>query len=152
VVSTFGVMFVPDPERAAAEMLRVCRPGGHIGLANWTPAGFVGQMFKIVGGYVPPPAGIRSPLQWGTEERLGELFAPASSCTATARHFVFRYRDAQEWLDTFRSYYGPTFKAFAALDEERGAAFEHDLLDLANGRNTSADGAWRVPAEYLEVV
>ena len=151
VVSTFGVMFVPDPPRAAAELLRVTRPGGRIGLANWTPAGFIGQMFKIVGKHVPPPAGIRSPLEWGTEARLSELFEGAS-VAAQARHFVFRYRSAQDWLDTFRSFYGPTLKAFGTLDETAAAAFERELLELAEAHNTSTDGALRIPSEYLEVV
>jgi SAM-dependent methyltransferase len=152
VLSTFGVMFVPDPQRAADEMLRVTRPGGRIGLANWTPGGFVGQMFKIVGRNVPPPAGIRSPLEWGTEARLGELFAGAARVDVQTRHFVFRYRSAQHWLDTFRSYYGPTHKAFGSLDEAAAATFAQELLDLARVHNTSTDGALRIPSEYVEVV
>jgi SAM-dependent methyltransferase len=153
VVSTFGVMFTPNQEQAAAELLRVCRPGGRIGLTNWTPAGFVGRMFKIVGAHVPPPAGISSPLLWGTDERLGELFGPGvRSLSTPRREFVFRYRSAQDWLDTFRTYYGPTLKAFGALDEAGAAAFERELLALAESANTSTTGRLRVPSEYVEAV
>lgn len=154
VLSTFGVMFSPDQERAATELLRVCRPGGRIGLANWTPTGFVGQMFKIVGRYAPPPAGVASPLAWGTEPRLAELFGGATTAVdAEPRHFVFRYRSAQHWLDTFRTYYGPMLRAFAAVeDDDARAALEHDLLDLADRCDTSATTALRLPSEYLEVV
>ena len=151
VLSTFGVMFTPNQEQAASELIRVCRPGGRIGLANWTPAGFIGQMFKIVGGYVAPPAGVRSPLEWGTEGRLAELFA-GHDVHIESKHFVFRYRSAQHWLDTFRSYYGPTLKAFAALDEAQRSAFECALLVLAETHNTATDGTLRVPSEYLEIV
>jgi SAM-dependent methyltransferase len=152
VLSTYGVMFTPNQERAAAEMLRVCRPGGRIGLANWTPAGFVGQMFKVIGGHVPPPAGVRSPLEWGTEARLKELLAGAERIDAQSRTFVIRYRSAEHWLDTFRTYYGPIFKAFAALDDNAGRQLERDLLDLAIANNTATDGTLRLPSEYLEVV
>ena len=153
VVSTFGVMFAPDQNRAASEMTRVTRPGGRIGLTNWTPDGFVGQMFKIVGRYVPPPAGIGSPLVWGDESRLAELFGPrVQSISATKREFVFRYRSAQHWLDTFRNFYGPMHKAFGALDEPTANQFERELLDLAEAHTTSTVGAMRVPSEYLEVV
>ena len=108
VLSTFGVMFTPDQQRAADEIVRLCRPGGRIGLANWTPAGFVGQMFKTLGKYVAPPAGVRSPMQWGTEERLRELFGNAvTSLSVVERHFVFRYQTAEDFLDAFRAYYGP---------------------------------------------
>jgi len=152
VLSTFGVMFTPNQARSAAEMMRVCRPGGRIGLASWTPAGFVGQMFKIVGRHVPPPAGVRSPLEWGTEARLGELFDGAQSIDAQSRHFVFRYRNAAHWLETFRNYYGPTFKAFGALDETGQQEFAAELLDLCERSNTATDGTLHVPSEYLEVV
>jgi SAM-dependent methyltransferase len=153
VLSTFGVMFSPNQQRAAAELLRVCREGGRIGLTNWTPAGFVGQMFKNVGQHVPPPAGISSPLAWGTESRLAELFgSEVQSLDAQRRHFVFRYRSAQHWLDSFRTYYGPTLKAFATLDDEARKTLEHKLLVLANESNTSTTGTLRIPSEYLEVV
>jgi len=151
VLSTFGVMFAPDQAQAAAELVRVCRSGGRIGLANWTPTGFVGQMFKIIGGFVPPPAGLRSPLEWGSEARLAELF-PGHRVEAHTRQFVFRYRSARDWLDTFRTYYGPTLKAFAALDDRDGGALERDLLALADANNTATNGTLRVASDYLEIV
>jgi ubiquinone/menaquinone biosynthesis C-methylase UbiE len=153
VLSTFGVMFTPNQEQAAAELVRVTRPGGRVGLANWTPDGFVGEMFKIVGRYVPPPAGIRSPLQWGVDARLEELFGAGVQHLIThTRQFVFRYRSAQEWLDTFRSYYGPMHKAFMALDAEQQKAFEADLLGLANHWNVSTNGTLRVLSDYREII
>lgn len=151
VLSTFGVMFTPDQARAASELQRVCRPGGRIGLANWTPAGFIGQMFRAVGGYVPPPEGVASPLLWGTPERLAELF-PGQQVTATAKEFVFRYPSPSTWLDTFRTYYGPTLRAFAALDDDGRARLERDLLALAEQHNTARDRSMRVASEYLEIV
>jgi SAM-dependent methyltransferase len=152
VLSTFGVMFTPNQERAAGELARVCRPGGRIGLANWTPDSFVGEMFKVVGRYAPPPAGIHSPLEWGSRARLDELFAGKGTVDAHERQFVFRYRSAEHWLAAFRDYYGPTHKAFAALDDEGRAGFTRDLLALADEHNTSTAGALRVPGTYLEVV
>ncbi len=153
VLSTFGVMFAPNQEQASAELVRACRPGGRIGLANWTPSGFIGQMFKIVGRYVPPPAGVRPPVAWGDEDRLRELFgSDVQSLAVHRRQFVFRYRSAEHWLDTFRAYYGPTLKAFSAVDDAARAALERDLLALANECNTSSTGTLRVPSEYLEVV
>jgi len=152
VLSTFGVMFTPNQEQSAAELRRVCRPGGRIGLANWTPTGFVGQMFKIVGGHVPPSPGIRSPLEWGTQTRLAELFDGVANLDILARHFVFRYRNGQDWLETFRTYYGPMFKAFAGLDDDSRQKLGHELLDLAEANNTATDGTLRMPSEYLEVV
>jgi len=150
-LSTFGVMFTPNQERSAAELVRVCRSGGRIGLTNWTPAGFIGQMFRIVGRHVPPPAGVPSPLLWGTDDRLAELFSGHEFATTT-RDFIFRYRSPQDWLDTFRTYYGPTLKAFAALDEAGASAFEAELLEHAAAHNTATDGTLRVPSAYLEVV
>lgn len=153
VVSTFGVMFTPDQERAAAEMIRVCRGGGKIGLANWTPDGFIGQLFKTIGKYVPPPAGARSPALWGTRTRLGELFEEAAaSIVATPRDFVFRYRSPAHWLEVFRTWYGPVLKAFAALDATKQAALEEDLMKLIARFNRSGDSSMVVPSEYLEVV
>lgn len=153
VVSTFGVMFTPDQDRAAAELLRVCRPGGKIGLANWTPDGFIGQLFKTIGRHLPPPAGIRSPALWGSRERLAELFAPEAASIASAqRHFVFRYRSPAHWLEVFRGYYGPLLKAFAALPPAGQEALEADLVALIARFNRSGDGAVVVPSEYLEVV
>jgi SAM-dependent methyltransferase len=152
VVSTFGVMFTPNPEQAAAELLRVCRPGGSIGLANWTPEGFVGQMFKIIGRYVPPPAGVPSPLAWGTPDRLGELLGHGAKVEVTRRHFVFRYRSADDFVETFKTYYGPTVRAWAALDEPGREAIHGELAALANEGNRDTRGSLAVPSEYLEVV
>jgi ubiquinone/menaquinone biosynthesis C-methylase UbiE len=153
VVSTFGVMFTPDQEKAASEMLRVCKPKGKIGLANWTPQGFIGQVFKTLGQYLPPPAGAKSPALWGTRERLTELFGnSAASIQAQPRHFAFRYRSHEHFLDVFKSYYGPILKAFAALDETKQRGLRDDLTALIGRLNTSDDGTVVVPSEYLEVV
>jgi ubiquinone/menaquinone biosynthesis C-methylase UbiE len=151
-LSTFGVMFTPDQERAAAELLRVTKPGGKIGLANWTPEGFVGQLFKTIGRYVPPAAGLKPPALWGTEARLQELFAPAGMIRTARREFTFRYRSPQEFIDVFRTYYGPMNKTFAALDAEDRAAFTWDLLELLERGNRSGDATLVLPSEYLEVV
>lgn len=153
VVSTFGVMFAPQHDRAASELLRVCKPGGRIGLANWTPDGFVGQFFAIVGRYVPPPAGLHSPLEWGTRAHMGELFPTGiDSIRVETQQFIFRYRSSRDWLDTFRQYYGPLFKAFAGLDDDGRAALERDLIALADSHNTSTNGTARIPSDYLEFV
>ncbi|HJR26989.1 MAG TPA: class I SAM-dependent methyltransferase [Acidimicrobiales bacterium] len=152
VLSTVGVMFAPNHERSAAELLRVCRPGGRIGLANWTPTGFVGQMFKIVGAHVPPPAGVASPLLWGTEDHLQALLGAGADVQATPRHFTFRFRSADEMFETFRDYYGPTFKAWAALDDAGRASFQEQLVALIDGANRSSAGDLAVDSEYLEVV
>jgi SAM-dependent methyltransferase len=151
VLSTYGVMFAPNPERSSAELIRVCKPGGKIGLANWTPEGFVGQMFKVVGAHVPPPAGVPSPLLWGTEKQLDELFGADCTVDTTRKHFVFRYRSADDFFDTFITYYGPTFKAWGALDDAGKTSFRTQLVALANEMNR-ATSSLAVPAEYLEVV
>ena len=153
VVSTFGVMFTPDQDRAAAEMIRVCRRGGRIGLANWTPEGFIGQVFKTIGKHVPPAAGARSPALWGTRARISELFEPhAASIKMAQRHFVFRYRSPEHWLDFFKTWYGPVLKTFAALEPAAQAALRRDLLALAGQFNRSGDTSLVVPSEYLEIV
>jgi len=153
VVSTFGIMFTPDQETAAAEMARVCRSGGKMGLANWTPQGFIGQMFKTLGSYLPPPAGVKSPALWGTRERLDELFAAsAASIAAETRDFVFRYRSPAQFLDVFSTYYGPVLKALAALDEPKRNALLADLEALIARFNRANDGTMVVPGEYLEAV
>jgi ubiquinone/menaquinone biosynthesis C-methylase UbiE len=153
VVSTFGVMFTPDQDRAAAEMLRVCRPGGKIGLANWTPESFIGQLFRVLGKHMPPPAGVKSPSLWGTEARLHELF-PASAATVSSqtRQFVFRYRSPAHWLEVFRTYYGPLHKAFAALKPEQQVLLERDVMELMQRHNRSRDATLVLPSDYLEVV
>jgi len=153
VVSTFGVMFTADQDKAAGELLRVCKPGGKIGLANWTPQGFIGQVFKTLGKHLPPPAGAKSPALWGTRARLDELFGgQASEIAAEPRMFVFRYRSAEHWLDVFKTFYGPMLKAFAALDADAQAALRRDLLALVGEFNRADDGTMVVPGEYLEVV
>jgi ubiquinone/menaquinone biosynthesis C-methylase UbiE len=151
VLSTFGAMFTPDQEKAASEMLRVVRMGGAIGLANWTPDGFIGQLFKTIGRHLPPPADLRSPALWGTEARLKELF-PGQWMQATVQTFTFRYRSAAHWLDVFRTWYGPTNRAFAALDAAGQIALEADLLALAGQHNRGGPDTLIVPSTYLEVV
>jgi ubiquinone/menaquinone biosynthesis C-methylase UbiE len=152
-LSTFGVMFAPDHARTAHEMLRVVRDGGRIGMANWTPEGFLGQLFKTIGAHVPPPAGVRSPALWGTEAHLRELFgAGADSIEATRKIFNFRYASAEHWLQVFRDFYGPTHKAFAALEPGRQQALEQDILALLHRFNRAGSASLVVPAEYLEVV
>ena len=153
VVSTFGVMFTPDQDRAAAEMVRVCKRGGKIGLANWTPQGFVGQVFKTIGKHVAPPAGAKSPALWGTRERIAELFEPhVTSIRSAQRNFVFRYRSPEHWLEVFRTYYGPVLKTFAALEPAAQAALRTDLIAVIDQFNRSGDGSMVVPSEYLEIV
>lgn len=151
VLSTFGVMFTPDHERSASELLRVCRPGGRIGLANWTPEGFVGGMFKIIGEHVPPPAGVQSPMAWGRDDRLGDLFS-GQEIRVDRRTFTFRYRSAQDFFETFKTYYGPTVKAWAALDDIGRESLQAKLTRLANEHNRRTDGSLAVDAEYVEVV
>jgi SAM-dependent methyltransferase len=153
VVSTFGVMFTPNQDKAATELLRVCKPGGKIGLANCPPEGFIGQLFKTIGKHMPPPAGVKSPALWGTGARITELFgAQASSIQLEQRHFVFRYRSAQHWIDVFKTYYGPLLKTFGALDSQAQAALTDDLFALIKRFNRSGDKTMVVPGEYLEVV
>jgi ubiquinone/menaquinone biosynthesis C-methylase UbiE len=153
VVSTFGVMFTPDQGRAAAELVRVCKHGGKIGLANWTPEGFIGQLFKTIGKHLPPPPGVTSPALWGTRARLAELFEThATSINAAQRHFVFRYRSPEHWLEIFKTYYGPVLKAFAALAQSDQSALQRDLMNLVGQFNRAEDGSVVVPSEYLEVV
>lgn len=151
VLSTFGVMFTPNQDKAAAEMRRVCRPGGRIGLANWTPGGFIGQLFKLLGGFLPPPAGAKSPALWGTEARLAELF-PGARIEATPRVFQFRYRSAAHWLEVFRTYYGPTHKAFLALDPGGRTGLEGGILELLGRLDRGGGRGLVVPSDYLEVV
>jgi SAM-dependent methyltransferase len=153
VLSIFGVMFTPNQEQAARELLRVCRPGGKIGLANWTPEGFIGHLFRTIGKYVPPAPGVKPPALWGTEQRLRELFGDGiSDLTTNRRFFVFRYRSAQHWVEVFRTYYGPVLKAFAALDAAGQAGLERDLLELLERFNQGGTETLSVPSEYLEVV
>ena len=153
VSSVFGAMFAPNQEQTAHELARVCRPGGRIGLVAHTPEGFIGQLFKTNARHVPPPAGLRSPVQWGTEERLGELFGDAiADIRVEKRHYAFRYRSPEAYLEYWRRYYGPTMKTFEAVGEAGRAALDADLLDLIARFNRADDGTMVVPSEYLEAV
>jgi SAM-dependent methyltransferase len=153
VVSTFGVMFTPDQEGAAAELVRVCRPTGAIGLANWTPDGFIGQLFAIIGRHLPPPAGAPSPARWGTDKGLAELFTPhGCSVRSLKREFVLRYRSPEHWLQVFATFYGPVLKALNALSPEARVALECDLLAAIGRFNRSGDGTMIVPSAYLETI
>ena len=153
VMSTFGVMFTPNQNKAASELLRVCKPGGKIGLANWTPESFIGQLFRTIGKYVPPAAGVPSPALWGTNARLEELFGKSSRrIRTTSREFVFRYRSPAHWIEVFRTYYGPMNRTFGVLDAEKREAFTRDLFSLMALRNRSGDDTLVLPAAYLEVV
>jgi len=153
VLSTFGVMFTPNQDKAASELARVCKPGGKIGLANWTPESFIGQLFKTIGKYIPPAPGVKSPALWGTKARLEELFGKtAKEIRTTSREFNFRYRSPAHWIEVFRTYYGPMNKTFGALDAGKQAGFTRDLLTLMERDNRSGDGALVLPSAYLEVV
>jgi len=152
VLSTFGVMFAPNHGRSASEMLRVVRRGGKIGMANWTPESFVGQIFKTMGQYLPPAAGMKSPALWGTEDHLKALFGDRADMMLQRKNFTFRYKSPKHWLETFKGFYGPVLKAFSALDPSIQAALETDMLALASRFNKAADGTLVAPSEYLEVV
>jgi ubiquinone/menaquinone biosynthesis C-methylase UbiE len=153
VLSTFGVMFAPDHAKSAAEMLRVCRPGGRIGLANWTPDSLVGRMFKVLGRQLPPPSGVQPPALWGTPAHIETLFGSGAAAIAiTPRVFNFRYRSAAHFIDVFRTWYGPVHKAFAALPPEKAATLERELTELLDGLNRGGAASLVVPSEYLEIV
>jgi ubiquinone/menaquinone biosynthesis C-methylase UbiE len=153
VLSSFGVMFTPNHARAAKEMLRVCRTGGRIGLANWTPRGFIGRLFAVVGRHVPPPPALIPPSRWGLEEYLDQLFRHgASAIHTTHRDFIFRYKSPEHWIDVFRTWYGPVHKAFAGLPADVQRLLEQDLKNLIHDFNTSGDATVVIPSEYVEVV
>ncbi|MGI8486402.1 MAG: class I SAM-dependent methyltransferase [Thermomicrobiales bacterium] len=153
VLSTFGVMFAPDQARAAGELLRVCRPGGTIGLANWTPEGAVGEIFAITAQHMPPPPGLMPPSRWGTEDGLHTLLGEGvSELHVERRQFVSRYRSPEHWLEVLRHYFGPVLRAFATLDAAGQEAYAADLLGMLNRHNRADDGTLVLPAEYLEVV
>jgi SAM-dependent methyltransferase len=153
VLSVYGSMFAPDAVKAAQELLRVCRPGGRIGLANWTPDGFWGQTFGLVGKYLPPPAGVRPPAEWGTEKRLAELFGHAAASTRIARRSaLFRFRSSAHWIEVFSRYFGPIIRVRETLDDARRKDFLAELDATLNRFNKSGDGTLMVSAEYLEVV
>lgn len=151
VVSTFGVMFTPNQPKAVTELIRTCKSGGKIGLANWTPDGFIGQLFKTIGKHVPPPPGVNSPARWGTREFIHEQFGDdAEDIQINTRQFAFRFQSPQHWLDVFGTYYGPTLKAIeAAVDPD---LLRNDILALINRFNAARDGSMVVPSEYLEIV
>ena len=153
VLSTFGAMFTPDHGQVAKEFLRVVRNGGRIGMANWTPEGFIGQLFKVIGSHVPPPAGVQSPALWGSEPHIVELFGPqARDISCVRRTFNFRYHSPAHWLETFRNYYGPVLKAYAALDPDRQADLTDDITALLERYNVGGPDSLVVPGEYLEIV
>ena len=153
VLSTFGVMFTPDHRRAASEMLRVLRPGGRIALANWTPAGFVGRLFKVIGAHVSPPAGVQPPSLWGTEPHIvGAVRRPGCADPCERRLFSFRYRSAAHWVEVFRDLNGPTHKAFGALDAAGASSLERSIRALLDEFNVAGPDSLVVPSEYLEIV
>lgn len=153
VTSTVGVMFAPNQPRAAAELLRVCRPGGRIALASWTPEGFLGQLFRVFGGYAPPPAGLNSPMRWGSEQGLAELLGDEVTQLQSQRcHYRMCYRDAAHWLDTFRGVYGPVLKLFEGLDERRREALAADIARLLAQHDRGGGRGLVIQAEYLQAV
>jgi ubiquinone/menaquinone biosynthesis C-methylase UbiE len=152
-LSTFGVMFAPDQHRAARELTRVVRSGGRIGLASWTPESFIGDLFRLIASYVPPPAGLQSPMLWGSEPRIVELFGPdASDIRCQRHHYNFRYQSPAHWIEVFRNFYGPTHKVYAALDPDRQASLTEDISTLLERLNVGGAHSLVVPSEYLEVV
>src|SRR5204862_1220106 len=153
VLSVYGSMFAPDHRQAAMELARVCKPGGRIGLATWTPDGFIGEMLKVVAAHVPPPPGVPSPILWGTESYLRELFGDQIDTLACrGRTFTFRFRSAEAYVDYFRTHYGPTVKAFEAAGGAGGDALFNDLVDLAHRYARTSSGPVAIPATYLETV
>jgi ubiquinone/menaquinone biosynthesis C-methylase UbiE len=152
VLSTYGAMFAPDHARTAAEMMRVLRSGGRLGMANWTPDGVIGRLFRVIGAHLPPPAGLKSPALWGSETYLAELFGPTVQIRSERRHFNFRYRSAAHFLQVFRDYYGPTHKAFGALDAAGQQKLARDITALLDEFNVAGSASLVVPAAYLEVV
>ncbi len=153
VISIFGAMFAANQEKAAAELLRVCKPGGRIGMANWTPTGFVGEMFMTNAKHVPPPPGMKPPLLWGTEERLRELFGDEISDLRVERRVsVQRFRSIDHWLEIFRTYFGPTKVAFERVGADGEAALEADLRALLDRYNRAGERALVLESDYLEVI
>ncbi len=152
VTSTFGAMFAPNQDQVAAELMRVCRSGGKIGMANWTPDSFIGELFKLLGSYVPPAPGLKSPALWGTRERIEDLFPNADDIAVTERHYTLCYRSAEHWVDVWRTIYGPLQKAFDSLDAQKQQALHTDLVALVESMNVAPDGTMSVPSKYLEVV
>lgn len=154
VLSVFGAMFAPDHQRTADEILRVTRSGGTVGLVSWTPDGFIGDMFRVIVSHVPGPAGVQSPLLWGTAEHLSELFGDAVTIACSVeRTCTFRFTSPEEFVEFFRRWYGPMVKAFEALDEPGRTALATDLIDLARRSDSHRDGgSIAIPATYLETI
>ncbi|MBA3868257.1 MAG: class I SAM-dependent methyltransferase [Chloroflexota bacterium] len=153
VMSTFGVMFAPNQEQAASEMLRVCRPEGLIAMANWVPDGCVGEIFRVIAKYIPPAPGLKPAALWATQDRLTELFgSQTNNIQLTRRSYYFRYRSAQHWVDTFSTYYGPIVKAFGALDTDGKKSLSADLVDILNRHNRAGNDALVSQADYAEIV
>lgn len=153
VVSTFGVMFTPDQDQSATELQRVIKPGGTIGMANWTPGSFIGQLFKTLGRHVAPPAGVNSPANWGSEEWIAQRFGDQSSLISfTLKEFNFRYRSAEHFVDYFRTFYGPMQKAFDVLGSEGQLKLRNDIIELVEEYNVAEDGSVKIPSEYAQIV
>jgi SAM-dependent methyltransferase len=152
VLSTCGAMFAPDQEQTARELLRVCRPGGRIGMVNWTPDSYVGALFRAIGGHVPPPPGVRPPVQWGSEERLRELFGPDVTITAPRRSFLWRFPSAEHHADFFATFYGPTNKALATLSADRAATLRTEMVETVKRFDVSDDSTLVLRMDYLEAV
>jgi ubiquinone/menaquinone biosynthesis C-methylase UbiE len=154
VLSVFGSMFAPDHNRTASEMVRVARPGGRIALASWTPDGFIGQMFGVIRAHVPGPAGLQSPMLWGNEEHLVQIYGDAVADIASVTKVqTFRHTSPEEFVEFFRRWYGPTLAAFAALDESGRKSLATGLADLAREWDRNKDGgSICLPSEYLETV
>ena len=152
VLSVVGAMFAPDQDRVAAELARVCRPGGTIAMANWTPEGFIGEMFRTVGRRVPPPPGIRGPVEWGSAARVRELLGGrVTDLRVVPRTFVFRFASPEHFADYFRAHYGPTLKAFEALGPDGAKPLYDDLVELVARHNVATDGTAKIPSAYLQV-
>jgi SAM-dependent methyltransferase len=152
VLSTCGAMFAPDQEQTAAELLRVCRPGGRIGMVNWVPDGYVGALFRAIGRYLPPPPGLRPPVLWGSEDRLRELFGSGVTISAPRRTFLWRWPSPEHQAEFFATFYGPTNKALAALAADRAADLKAEMVEVARSFDVSDDGTLVLRQDYLEAV
>jgi SAM-dependent methyltransferase len=152
VLSTCGAMFAPDQEQTAAELLRVCRPGGRIGMVNWTPHSYVAELFRAIGRYLPPPPGLRPPVEWGDPQRLRELFGPDVAISAPHRSFLWRFPSPEHQMEFFATFYGPAHKALAALDANRAAALKAEMLEAVRRFNVSGDATLILRMDYLEAV